>query len=68
MTQALTELPGAAPRTFLEFPYAGDINALDADIAILGIPFGMPYDPSTMANDQSRAPDARRLAPQYLEG
>ena len=57
-TSDLTQAPGTRPRTFLDFPLALDLDALDADIAILGIPFGMPYSPESMANDQSRAPDA----------
>ena len=62
MTENLTEPPGTVPGTFLEFPLATNLDDLDADIAILGVPFGMPYSPSTMANDQSRAPDALRQA------
>ena len=62
MTTTLTEPPGTFPRTFLEFPFADDLDNLDADIAILGIPFGMPYHAAAMANDQSRAPDAIRRA------
>ncbi len=62
MTEKLTEPPGTFPRTFLEFPLADDLDDLNADIAILGIPFGMPYQAASMANDQSRAPDAIRHA------
>ncbi|MDH3375715.1 MAG: agmatinase [Gammaproteobacteria bacterium] len=62
MTEHLTEPPGGTPSTFLEFPLVTDLDDLDADIAVLGIPFGMPYTASTMANDQSRAPDALRQA------
>ncbi len=36
------------------------INAFDGDIAILGIPYGLPYETHAMANDQSKAPDAIR--------
>lgn len=61
-TTALTQEPGGAPRSFLDFPLALDLDALEADVAILGIPFGMPYAPEAMANDQSRAPDAIRQA------
>lgn len=60
--QPLTEAPGLPCRTFLDFPLATDLDGLEADIAILGIPFGMPYSPATIANDQSRAPDALRRA------
>ncbi len=56
----LTEVPHTGPRTFLNFLLALDLDVLDAHIAILGVPFGMPYCPSEMTNDQSRAPDAIR--------
>ena len=56
----LVESPNLPPCTFLGFPFADDLDNLDADIAVLGIPFGMPYEPQAMANDQSRAPDAIR--------
>ena len=62
MSAALTEAPSGPVRTFLDFPFAGDLDALEADIAILGVPFGMPYGAASMANDQSRAPDALRQA------
>ena len=67
MTEILTELPGMSPRTFLEFPFADDLDNLNADIAILGIPFGMPYHAAAMANDQSRAPDAIRRSSEHVE-
>ncbi len=62
MTEKLTVVPGGPPRTFLDFPLELDLDKFDADIAVLGIPFGMPYAPGEMANDQSRAPDALRHA------
>jgi len=58
----LTRAPGTPPATFLDFPLALDLDRLEADIAILGIPYGMPYRVDEMANDQSRAPDALRQA------
>ncbi len=61
-TKKLTTAPAGAPRTFLDFPLELNLDELDADVAILGIPFGMPYSPDFMANDQSRAPDALRQA------
>lgn len=63
----LTEHPTGPARTFLDFPFAGDLDALAADIAILGIPFGMPYSPAAMANDQSQAPDAIRQASEHAQ-
>jgi len=63
VTKALTTAPGHTGGTFLEFPLASNLDDLHADFAILGIPFGMPYSPASMANDQSKAPDAIRHAP-----
>ncbi|MBF0276943.1 MAG: agmatinase [SAR324 cluster bacterium] len=60
MDSKLIEAPNYSPHTFLDFPLMQDLENFEADIAILGIPFGMPYDASSMANDQSRAPDALR--------
>ncbi len=57
---ALVELPDESPCTFLDFPFVSELENLEADIAILGIPFGMPYSPGAMANDQSRAADSIR--------
>ncbi len=56
----IVELPSESPCTFLGFPFVSDLDNLEANIAIMGIPFGMPYAPNSMANDQSRAPDAIR--------
>jgi agmatinase len=47
-------------RTFLDFSLTLDLGSLHADFAVLGVPFGMPYEPAAMANEQSRAPDALR--------
>ena len=60
MNASLTQPPSGPPTTFLDFPLVTDLDQLKVDIAILGIPFGMPYQSSEMANDQSRAPDAIR--------
>ena len=62
MAMDLTEAPGGPTTTFLGYPLALGLEELDADVAILGVPFGMPYSVATMANDQSRAPDALRQA------
>ncbi len=61
----LTQVAGSPPTTFLDFPSMDSIENLNADIAVLGIPFGMPYQPSEMANDQSLAPDAIRQFSTY---
>lgn len=62
MVAPLTEAPDSGGRTFLEFPFAPDLNDLSAAIAILGIPYGLPYTAAEMANEQSLAPDALRQA------
>lgn len=63
VTEKLTEPPGNKGGTFLDFPLVLNLDDLQADFAILGIPFGMPYGPSSMANDQSTAPDIIRHTP-----
>jgi agmatinase len=62
VSNALTEVTTPVASSFLDFPVCTDLDKLAADIAILGIPFGLPYEPAAMANDQSRAPDAIRQA------
>lgn len=39
-----------------------DIDNLNADIAVLGMPYGAPYSPSDFGNDQTNAPSAIRQA------
>jgi len=62
MARILTQRPTNGPNTFLGFPFESDLDNLTADIAVLGIPYGMPYSTDEMANDQSRAPDTLRQA------
>ena len=56
----LTELPKGISKGFLGFPFNLDLENLDAQIAILGVPYGLPYYPNELANDQSTAPDLLR--------
>ncbi|MEM7282802.1 MAG: agmatinase [Pseudomonadota bacterium] len=56
----MTSLTEPPPRTFLEFPMAQNLDHLEADIAFLGIPYGMPYAHDEYPNDQSKTPDALR--------
>ncbi len=60
MTDELTKAPLGTPTSFLGFPLELDLDKLDADIAILGVPYGLPYETGELANDQSNAPDAIR--------
>ncbi|WP_120502379.1 hypothetical protein [Roseovarius sp. EL26] len=62
MPQKFTERPLRVPSTYMNFPFEGDLDRLNADIAVLGVPFGMPYAPYAMANEESSAPDALHLA------
>ena len=57
---ALTELPKGNAKGFLGFPLNLDLDNLNAQIAILGVPYGLPYYPNELANDQSTAPDILR--------
>ena len=55
---SLTEHPKG--KGFLNFPVSLDLDNLNADIAILGVPHGMPYDIKEYPNDQSTTPDLLR--------
>ena len=57
----LTELPKGNSKGLLGFPLNLDLDNLDADIVILGVPYGLPYYPNELSNDQSTAPDILRL-------
>lgn len=52
--------------TFLNFPACPSLTALDADFAILGIPFCQPYGAEEPANDQHNAPAAIRCESERL--
>jgi len=60
MTSPLTLPPNPRERSFLDFPVVTDLDALAADVAILGIPYGDPYTMEGVANPQSQAPTAVR--------
>lgn len=46
--------------TFLDSPRCDDLSSLDADVAIIGVPFGYPYDLSGLTSPSSSAPAALR--------
>ena len=60
MTLPLTVAPAQGFTSFLDFPVHTDLETLEAEVAILGIPYGAPYAMDQVANDQSRAPGAIR--------
>jgi agmatinase len=60
MALPLTVPPSLKHQSLLWSPICTDLDALDAHIAILGIPFGSAYHAAAITNDQSNAPDAVR--------
>ncbi len=52
--------PSPNGQTFMNFPLWLDADSLEADFAILGIPYGYPYDHESTPNDQANAPAAIR--------
>lgn len=57
MTDRLTVPIPAGEPTFLGSPPCNDLAELDADVAVLGVPYGVPYD---MANMQAPSAAATR--------
>ncbi len=47
-------------RTLLYSEAVSDLENFQADLAILGMPFGSPYSPRSFTNDQTNAPQAIR--------
>jgi agmatinase len=60
MVLPLTVPPTLKHQSFLWSRISTDLDALDAHVAILGIPFGSAYEATAITNDQTRAPDAVR--------
>lgn len=59
---SLTTAPRNVFQTFLDFPLHGDLDTLEADVAIIGMPYGDPYTIDELINDQTNAPTAVRRA------
>ncbi|WP_347268591.1 agmatinase [Paracoccus sp. (in: a-proteobacteria)] len=69
MTTPLIAPPRREFQSFHDFPIVTDLDALQADIAILGIPYGDPYSMAEVSNDQSNAPThIRRYCERALRG
>ena len=62
MSVPVTVPPHAPFVTFLDFPHVSDLDSLQADIAIMGLPYGDPYTAAEVTNDQTNAPTAVRRA------
>jgi agmatinase len=60
MTLPLAAISEGRFISFLHLPVCRDLHALEADIAILGIPHGVPYGMHGVANDSADAPAAVR--------
>src|SRR5262245_60643733 len=69
MTEALTTAPRREFQSFHDFPVCLDFDALDADVAIIGIPHGAAYTIDEVSNDQANAPThIRRYCERALRG
>jgi agmatinase len=68
MTETLTVPPRAMRQSFMDFEIVTDLDSLDADVAILGIPYGDPYSIDEVTNDQTNAPTAIRRASRRASG
>jgi len=69
MDEQLTVAPRREFQSFHDFPIVTDLDKLDADIAILGIPYGAPYTMGDVTNDQTNAPThIRRYCERALRG
>ncbi len=60
MPNPLAEIPGPGFASFLGAPACGDVTRLEADFAILGMPFGSPYHMRGVASGAAEAPAAIR--------
>ena len=69
MPKTLTNPPKREFQSFHDFPIVNDLDNFEADIAIIGIPFGDPYSMGEASNDQSNAPThIRRFCERALRG
>jgi len=59
---SLTVPPPGEHQTFLFATAAYDLDALQADIAVLGVPFGQPYGIRAVHHDHTNGPQAIRRA------
>ena len=69
MSNNLTVAPRREFQSFHDLPIVLDLDTIDADIAILGIPYGAPYSMDDVTNDQTNAPThIRRYCERALRG
>jgi agmatinase len=60
MALPLVQIPDTDFTSFLGFPAVTDLERLEAEFAVLGIPFGVPYDMRGAASGASEGPQAVR--------
>jgi agmatinase len=65
MTPRLTPVPAGSP-TFLDAPRCEDVRALDADVAIIGVPFGVPYELEYSTAASAAPPSIREQSMKYV--
>lgn len=58
--EQLTTRPRVGHKTLLYSELVEDLDNFNADIAILGMPFGAAYSPRSFTNDQSHTPQVMR--------
>lgn len=69
MTPPLTTAPRREFQSWHDFPITLDLDALEADIAIIGVPYADPYTIDEVSNDQTNAPThIRRYCERALRG
>ena len=69
MIKTLTVAPRREFQSFHDLPIVLDLDSIDADVAILGIPYGAPYSMDDVTNDQTNAPThVRRYCERALRG
>jgi agmatinase len=59
MSARVVPVPSGSP-TFLDAPRCDDLDALEADIAVIGVPYGVPYDMPGSTSPSATAPAAIR--------
>lgn len=59
--QLISPIPSGLP-SFLDAERCKDLHQLDADVAIIGVPYGVPYDLAGMRSPSAPAPGAIRAA------
>jgi agmatinase len=69
MSSILTVPPRKEYQSFHDLPIVLDLDEIEADVAILGIPYSDPYSIDEVTNDQTNAPTSiRRFCQRALRG